>query len=501
MYNKAMVDKVAPDVIHVDAVGIEPPDEHSLVGVFQGGKSIARVNALRQSLDDSLDLWWSHGKLPARGLLRDSLLALEAGHDLDEVHRSLLLRTALQERRGMITALRHQTDPDRTAFLIKEALLNEQAPLPPTRLWKLRREDDQSAEWAPLLVDELTRAEQGSRGTQQQLMQIALRQLGQTEPLTDVQLPGRQTATESRASATDRHKTATAQDSSLAAAMPVLRTTIPLRWTMGRLLLLGLFCVTTLASIAWVSQRPAFGEMVTIPTAAYRLGNDPLGLPERTISVVAFAIDPTEVTNRSYRRCLEQGGCAWPVQFGSTTRADYFLASAYAEHPVGHVDWSRANAYCAWAGRRLPSADEWEIAASVAPATGRAYRYPWGDAFQPELANGQASGVGDTQIVGFYHPTGNSSFGMTDMAGNVAEWTATTAGNNVDETLYAAKGGSYLDDADALQAYASRQLPASTAEAWLGFRCAASLPTEEVDIEDNFISRILSGVFRTNDYE
>ena len=496
-----MVDKVTPDVIHVDAVNIEPPDEHSLVGVFQGGKSIARVNALRQSLDDSLDLWWSHGKLPARGLLRDSLLALEAGHELDEVHRSLLLRTALRERRGMITALRHQTDPDRTAFMIKEALLNEPAPLPPTRLWKLRREDSQSGEWVPLLIDELTREERTSQGTQQQLIHIALRQLGQTEPLTDVQFPGRRAATESRASTTDQHKMETAQDGSLAAAIPVLRTAIPLRWTVGRLLLLGLFCVTSVAMIAWVSQRPAFGEMVTIPAASYRLGNDPLGIPERTVSVVGFALDPTEVTNRSYRRCLEQGGCAWPVQVDSTTRADYFRAPAYAEHPVVYVDWLRAHAYCAWAGRRLPSADEWEVAASIAPATERAYRYPWGDAFQPELVNSQVSGVGDTQIVGFYHPAGNSSFGVTDMAGNVAEWTATAAGNNADEALYTAKGGSYLGDADALQAHVGRQLPASTAEAWLGFRCAVSVPAAEVDADDNLLSRILSGVFRTNNYE
>ncbi len=479
--NPAVDNYAAATVISTDAVSIELPSEHSLVGVFQGSKSIQRVNALRQALDDALDAWWSHAQLPARGLLRDSLLALEAGHDLDEVHRSLLLRTALHERRGMITALRHQTDPDRTAFLLKEALLNEQASLPPTQLWKLRQEDEQSIEWVPLLIDELERERQARQGAQQQRVQVALQQLGQSAPLTDVDLPSHQPLGARKLSDQAFVAPPPAQAATPAPVATVLRAKIPLRWTLGRVLLLGLFCLVSVAMIAWGSQRSIFNSMAIIPAGSYRLGNDQVGVPERVITLAALAVDRTEVTNRSYRRCTEQGGCLWPVLYGSATRTNYFLDPAYDEHPVVYVDWHRANAYCAWAGKRLPSADEWEAAAAIAPATARYYRYPWGNIFQEELANSQANGITDTQATGFYHPIGNSSFGSSDMAGNVAEWASTAAGDNADEALYLVKGGSYRDDADALQANSSRQLPASTSNAWLGFRCVVSLPNGNTD--------------------
>ena len=64
------------------------------------------------------------------------------------------------------------------------------------------------------------------------------------------------------------------------------------------------------------------------------------------------------------------------------------------------------------------------------PARGRQYTYPWGDQFQVQRANSQATGIGDTQMVGSYQPIGDSPWGASDMAGNVAEWTASNVGKD-----------------------------------------------------------------------
>jgi formylglycine-generating enzyme required for sulfatase activity len=105
--------------------------------------------------------------------------------------------------------------------------------------------------------------------------------------------------------------------------------------------------------------------------------------------------------------------------------------AALAEHPVVHVAFADAEAYAAWAGKRLPTEAEWEFAARGGLVE-RAYA--WGDELAPgglRLANywaglfpcerGEDDGFVRTSPVGFYPPNG---FGLADMIGNVWEWTA-----------------------------------------------------------------------------
>jgi len=182
------------------------------------------------------------------------------------------------------------------------------------------------------------------------------------------------------------------------------------------------------------------GAMVYVPAGPFVMGSDTgEGAadeePEHVVTLSAFYIDVYEVTNAQWRACVAASGCTAPSSSDSNTRTGYYTDTMYNDYPVIHVDWNQASAYCAWAGKRLPTEAEWEKAARggceiKAPATcgpEDERTYPWGDADPTcDLANGNLGGYcvagGDTDAVGARSPGGDSPYGVTDMAGNVYEW-------------------------------------------------------------------------------
>ena len=160
--------------------------------------------------------------------------------------------------------------------------------------------------------------------------------------------------------------------------------------------------------------------------------------PAHTVSLDAYWIDQTEVTNKMYALCVAAGTCSPPRSSKSFTRKDYYGDPAYADFPVVYVSWEDAGAYCAWADRRLPTEAEWEKAASWDELHQVQYMYPWGDAANTcNLSNypdGSQSCVGDTVAVGSY-PGGKSPYGALDMLGNVWEYAADWFGDRYYWTL------------------------------------------------------------------
>lgn len=193
-------------------------------------------------------------------------------------------------------------------------------------------------------------------------------------------------------------------------------------------------------------------EMIHIPAGPFTMGTDerlPDEGPAHTVTLPAYDIDRYEVTNGQYKAFMDATGHRSPSQFENRT-----WPPGKVDHPVVGVTWNDAHDYCAWAGKRLPTDEEWEKAARGTDAR----RYPWGEEFGMQRANTplywtSLGREGDTSPVGAF-ADGASPYGLYDMTGNVWEWTEswyraypgnTHPNENYGEHYKTLKGGSWWD--------------------------------------------------------
>ncbi|UJF34840.1 formylglycine-generating enzyme family protein [Paenibacillus hexagrammi] len=253
--------------------------------------------------------------------------------------------------------------------------------------------------------------------------------------------------------------------------------------------------------------------------------------PVRSVTVSPFYIDPYTVTNAEFQRFVEETGYVteaekfgWSFVFhlfvpasgveviGSPAQTPWWLGvnGAYwrapegpessieerLDHPVIHISWNDADAYCRWAGKRLPTEAEWEFAARGGLVQ---KRYPWGDEIKPGSKhmcniwqgkfpekNNASDGFIGTAPVHTFDPNG---YGLYQMAGNVWEWCSDwfspsfhVNGPRVNPAGPAkgasrvTKGGSYLCHRSYCNRYrvaARSQNTPDSSTGNIGFRCAA----------------------------
>ena len=296
-----------------------------------------------------------------------------------------------------------------------------------------------------------------------------------------------------------------------------------------------------------VRGRGSVPTLVTVPAGPYRVGDesewsypaDGEG-PVHPVELSAFGIDRYAVTNREFASFVNDTGWrteaesyGWSFVFGGLLPDDFpptrgveaapwwrqvegadwchpegprSDTAGRSDHPVVHVSWNDAQAYCAWSGTRLPTEAEWEVAARGGL---EGQPFPWGDqlepggvhrmtTFQGEFPGGNtgADGYLGTAPVDAFEPNG---YGIYNMTGNVWEWCSdwldvgyyrsspvrSPAGPS-SGSFRAQRGGSYLCHASYCRRYRVSARFGSTPESTsgnVGFRVVAEIgPVRDGDI-------------------
>jgi len=211
------------------------------------------------------------------------------------------------------------------------------------------------------------------------------------------------------------------------------------------------FTVAGIDSLTFYEAVPE--GMIWIPAGNVMLGQTGIAEPVHPVWVDGFWIGKYEVTNGEYEAFIDAGGYSnsaywnpvgwtWRVNNNITLPANWNSNTYHGGgipgnegFPVNGVSWWEADAYCRWAGKRLPTEAEWEKAAKgPSPNTPT---YPWGEGISGQRANYWNSGDpwdNNTTPVGYYDGSNHggyqtidspSPYGLYDVAGNLWEWCST----------------------------------------------------------------------------
>ena len=194
-------------------------------------------------------------------------------------------------------------------------------------------------------------------------------------------------------------------------------------------------------------KRGPVKEMALIPEGEFVMGSNERWddeAPEHISFTKAFYMDTNEVTNSDYKKYVDAEKQEAPYHWPEGN-----IPKGKEQHPVVYVNWFDANNYCKWAGKRLPTEQEWEKAARGLDGL----IYPWGNEWSLDKSNNPYKHSTGTEPIGSY-PEGRSPYGLNDMSGNVWEWVDSYylphPGNPVARAEYGKdkrvlKGGSWFD--------------------------------------------------------
>ena len=241
-------------------------------------------------------------------------------------------------------------------------------------------------------------------------------------------------------------------------------------------------------------------EMVMIPAGEFVMGSDKKKdrlayrseIPQRVVYLDAFLIGKFEVTALEYLKFVlatdRSPQLDWRYDGGN-------FQDTMAHHPIMHVSWYDADAYCKWAGKRLPTEAEWEKAARG--IDGRLF--PWGQEYAgPTRANFGRTGLSGPvrdrpERLLLYPPiisvdryeNAVSPYGLYQTIGNVSEWVSDWYDQDYYKTApdrnpkgpetgsqKAFRGGGWMDSTTTMRAAMRNGTDPKTRINWMGFRCA-----------------------------
>jgi formylglycine-generating enzyme required for sulfatase activity len=163
-------------------------------------------------------------------------------------------------------------------------------------------------------------------------------------------------------------------------------------------------------------------QMMLVPAGEFTMGSDNGDTDETPVHepyLDAFYMDKYEVTNSLYRSCVDASACEPPKSVKYVDNRSYYDNPEFDTYPVTYLTWYMAETYCSWRGAKLPTEAQWEKAARG--TDGRTY--PWGEDIDCDHTNYDFYCTRDISEVGKYE-SGQSPFGIHDLAGNVWEWVA-----------------------------------------------------------------------------
>ena len=239
-------------------------------------------------------------------------------------------------------------------------------------------------------------------------------------------------------------------------------------------------------------DKEATIEYVSIPAGSFVSS-----ISDTTVNIEAFQLAKTPTTVAQFKACVDDDSCAPQknndyIENGTNYKlCNYGRGDDWLKHPMNCISWEAAQQFCEWIGGRLPTADEWEYAATHDGTQALQTIYPWGNNEPIHCAHAsytieesttphcqgttaEIENIG-TAAVGTYSPLGDSPLGLQDMAGNIREWLSTpgvfVSEFNSDESKVIT-GGSFNNSAELLTVSEYYAWSLSAKDPILGFRCA-----------------------------